>query len=221
MSLRRLLSHLVPFSIERGESRVHPRLSVRLVGGRLRLDAQRVNHSGGSLRDVWAAAFAHLRPERRPLERVLLLGLGGGSSLDLLRERGVHAPIDAVELDPEVVRLARAHFGLERLQPLEIHVADALDWIERPGERYDLVLVDLFIEDEIPPAARAEPFLRGLGARLAPGGLLVFNQLGHTPRRYAEALELQRLAARVLGPARILVCGTNQLLVHEAGHATR
>jgi hypothetical protein len=86
--LRRRPSHLVPPRVERGGSHVHPRPWVRLVAGRLHLDAQRVHHSGGSLRDVRAAAFAQLRPEPRPLERVPLLGPSGGGALELLRERG-------------------------------------------------------------------------------------------------------------------------------------
>ncbi|TAJ02578.1 MAG: hypothetical protein EPO68_18015, partial [Planctomycetota bacterium] len=106
-ALRRLLSYLRAQQLERVESAVHPRLSVRVVSGRLRLDAARVNHSGGKLRDAWAQAFDALRPEQRRVERALLLGLGGGSAIELLRERGVRAHVDAVELDPVVVRVAR------------------------------------------------------------------------------------------------------------------
>lgn len=214
--LRRCLSHLWPQRIALGASAIHPHLSVRVVAGRLQLDARRVNHSGGSLRDVWQAAFAELRIEQRHIERAALLGLGGGSALELLRAAGQRAPIDAVELDPEVVRLARTCFGVERFAPLEIHLADALAWIELPGARYELIAVDLFVEDEIPPAAREPRALRALARRLAPGGLLLFNQLGHTPRHYAAALVFAELARRELGSARLIACGTNQVLAHEA-----
>jgi 16S rRNA (guanine966-N2)-methyltransferase len=46
----------------------------------------------------------------------------------------------------------------------EVVQADALAWIERPGERYDVAFVD-------PPYASglAEPVLAALGARLNPG----------------------------------------------------
>jgi spermidine synthase len=214
--LRRLLSWLWPQRLVRTSSAVHPYLSVRVVAGRLQLDARRVTHSGGSLREVWRQAFDALAIARHPRERVLLLGLGGGSALELLRERGVRAAVDAIELDPEVVRLARARFGIERWQPLAIHVADALVWIDQPGPRYDMVLVDLFVEDVIPPLAREEGFVRALAARLAPGGLLLFNQLGHTPAHAAAAHAFAQRAAAWLGSAWLLACHTNLVLVHGA-----
>lgn len=214
--LRRLASHLWAQRLEEAASAVHPRLAVRVVAGRLRLDAARVNHSGGLLRDAWAQAFDVLRPEQRALARVALLGLGGGSALELLRERGVRAHVDAVELDPVVVRLAREHFGVERHAPLSIHVADALAWIAQRGPRYDLVLVDLFVEDEMPEGTREEPFLRALGARLAPGAALLVNQLGLTPTQMAAARRCEALARSVLGSAHLLSCATNLVLVHES-----
>lgn len=216
--LRALLSYLWAQRLAEVASDVHPRLAVRIVSGRLRLDAARVNHSGGKLRDAWAQAFEAVRPEQRSIERVLLLGLGGGSALELLRERGVRAHVDAVELDPVVVRLAREHFGIDALAPLSIHVADALAWVAQPGPRYDLVLVDLFVEDEMPAGSRDEPFLRALAARLVPGGVLLVNQLALSLTQIAAARRCQGLAERVLGPSRLVACATNLVLVHESLH---
>ena len=67
-----------------------------------------------------------LAPTRR--RRVLLLGLAAGSVGRAVRALDPKAEIVGVELDREVLRLARRHFGLGRLG-IEIVVGDALEFL--------------------------------------------------------------------------------------------
>lgn len=154
--------------------------------------------------DAIAAPLLFLPPKRR--RRILILGLGGGSVARLARAFAPEAEIVGVELDAEVVRLARAHFELDRLG-LRIELADAREWLagqSRAGaraERFDAVLEDVFIgrgdavhkPDWIPAPAHAQA-----AALLARGGVFVSNTLDEHVRvaaamreRFASVAEIQ------------------------------
>jgi len=155
----------------------------------------------GCVWDAIAAPLLALPPARR--RRILILGLGGGSVARLGRALAPQAEIVGVELDAEVVRLARAHLELDRLG-VRVDVADARDWLAAAvgrGERFDAVLEDVFIgrgdavhkPDWIPAPAHDQA-----AALLARGGVLVSNTLDEhgrvaaaLARRFARILEIR------------------------------
>ncbi|MFO0688281.1 MAG: fused MFS/spermidine synthase [Myxococcota bacterium] len=135
--------------------------------------------------DAIAAPLAWLPPHRR--RKILILGLGAGSVARLARALAPQAEIRGVELDGEVVRLAREHFELDALG-LTVEQADARVWLERAvsrAERFDAILEDVFVgrgdavhkPDWIP-----EPAHRQAKALLVRGGLLVSNTLDEHAR---------------------------------------
>jgi spermidine synthase len=114
-----------------------------------------------------------LPPPRR--RRVLLLGLAAGSVARAVRALDPSAGIVGVELDPEVVRLARRHFGLDDLGIG--WSGDALEFLRRPPPlRPDRG--DLFIG---PRSVRKPGWLLNEGyrliRRLRPGGYVVSNTI--------------------------------------------
>jgi spermidine synthase len=141
----------------------------------------------GCVWDALAAPILALAPERR--RRVLLLGLGGGSVARLVRALAPEADLVGVELDAEVVRLARAHFGLDALD-LEVRVEDARAVLRRETRRFDLVVEDVFVGrgDAVhKPDWLPHPGLDLAAGLVAPGGLLVSNALDEA-RSVAAAL---------------------------------
>ena len=153
-------------------------MPVRVVmrNGRKRLDAPTVNYSFGTLHAIFAAALQRIDVRRRAPRSVLLLGLGGGSVIELLRGRHrVAAPIVAVEVDPEVVRLATEHFGLGRWCDLEVIVADALDFVATDQRAFDLVVVDVFVDEVVPAPFRETRFLAAARERMTADGMLLYN----------------------------------------------
>lgn len=109
--------------------------------------------------------------------RALCLGLGVGAMPRLLRALYPQIAVDAVELEPAVVEAACTHFGLETSRHLQIHVADARQFVRRPDirGRYDLVFVDCYDSRAIPDALRRSDFYNDLVACISPKGLLSAN----------------------------------------------
>jgi spermidine synthase len=129
---------------------------------------------------VWdAIAAPALLLVGRPRPRVLVLGLGGGSAARIVRAILPDAGIVGVELDPDVVAAARAHFDLDGLD-VELHVDDALRFLRSDRRRHDLVLEDVFVghgDDVHKPAWIPHPGHDLVRRRLRPDGILVSNTI--------------------------------------------
>ncbi|MCY1000987.1 fused MFS/spermidine synthase [Myxococcus sp. MISCRS1] len=115
-------------------------------------------------------AMARAEP-RTP--RVLVLGLGAGTSARGLRETYPGAYVVGVELDAMVVKLARQHFGLGT--EVEVHIADARTFLRRDTRRYDAIIVDAFRFPYVPFHLTTREFAQEVAAHLEPGGVACFN----------------------------------------------
>ena len=217
---RWLASFVARQPVLRRSSSHHPHLEVVMVKGKKVLDGAMVNYSYGGLHLVFAEAFTRLDIGQRGIRSVLLIGLGAGSVVHLLRrDFGVKAPITAIEIDPVMVEVARQHFGLDRWRNLEVIVADAAEWVTTSTHRFDLVVIDAFYEARVPPALRTSAFARSLRERVAPGGWLLFNQVSNRPEARAEAMDCAALLQRVLGPTQLLPVRGNTILHWERPRA--
>jgi spermidine synthase len=110
--------------------------------------------------------------------RVLVIGLGGGTLPMFLHKHFPQATIDAVDIDPGVIEVAKEFFGFEVNDRLRAHVADGRQFIEETVEPYDLILLDAYGSDSIPYHLATLEFLEATRRALAPGGLVVSNIWG-------------------------------------------
>ncbi len=104
----------------------------------------------------------------------LVIGLGAGLVPAWYGERGVRT--DVVDINPDVVRVAREHFGFKPTG--DVVLADARYYLSQPGRRYDYVILDVFTGDTTPSHLLSLEALRLVRSRLADGGLLVVNLAG-------------------------------------------
>ena len=197
MDWRSWISWVKPISAERKAGLFGP-LYVRWEMGRKVLNTANANQSFGSLHRVWAAVLQHLNLQRKPPRSVLLLGLGGGSAVHILRdEMHLSCPITAVELDPAMIDLGKRHFGLGRWADLKIVQGDATIQVHALRERYDLVLVDLFDDLDMARGVDHGGFAHGLRERCEFGGTLCFNTVGYDDASEARCDRVKVLLQRV------------------------
>ncbi len=118
--------------------------------------------------------------------RVLIVGLGGGAMVRFLTHHEPQAQIDAVEIDPAVVRLADQYFDVRSGGNVRVHTADAVAFVESVVDRYDLILMDAFLRPSsdtdttgVPTRLKTLEFLGRLKQALAPGGVVAFNVNEH------------------------------------------
>jgi spermidine synthase len=107
--------------------------------------------------------------------RVLVVGLGGGTLPMFLRRHYPAATIDAVDIDPGVVEVAKAYFGFREDERMRAYVRDGRAFIEQCDRPYDLILLDAFGSDSIPRALTTREFLESVRRALTPRGMAVAN----------------------------------------------
>jgi hypothetical protein len=114
--------------------------------------------------------------------RALVLGMGGGASIQALRAADPGTVIDAVEIDPLVVRVAAEQFGVEPAPLLRIHVADARRFLAASSDAYDVIQFDLFRGGpDIPSHLATLEFFELARGHLRPGGVLMVNVFDLAP----------------------------------------
>lgn len=121
--------------------------------------------------------FAGLLLNPEP-EKILMVGLGGGSLPRVFAQLFPEAEQDLVEIDAAVVRVAEEFFQFSPTERMEVHVRDARVYVKRAldrGEQYDYVMLDAFTGDYIPEHLLTQEFLEEVRGLLAPGGVLVAN----------------------------------------------
>jgi spermidine synthase len=160
------------------------RYEVRRAGRSHRLYTDGVFHSqynpGQTLtRSVWDLLMipAFFLPAGA-IRRVLVLGVGGGTVLHLLRDFVRPQQMVGVELNPVHLRLARRFFGVTRPMATLIQ-ADAIRWLrDYRGAPFDLIIDDLFFEQDgegIRAAPLTRAWFRLLHKNLSRHGLAVVN----------------------------------------------
>jgi spermidine synthase len=117
------------------------------------------------------------------VERAMFVGLAGGTGVRQLQ--AVYGPVavDGVEIDPEVVDVARDYFGLDELANLNAIVADGRYALRTTDAAYDLIVLDAYRQPYIPFQLATEEFFTEAATRLTDDGVVVVN-VGRTERDY-------------------------------------
>jgi len=157
---------------------------VRSAGSSKRLYTDGVFHSQYNPKQkitghVWDLLMipAFFYPENK-IKRVLVLGVGGGAVLHMLRYFIAPEKILGVELNPVHLSVARRFFELKH-KSIELIESDAILWLEKyRGEKFDMIIDDLFTEEDGEPVsvvnANGKWFSRML-KHLTKNGVIVRN----------------------------------------------
>jgi len=134
-------------------------------------------------KEYWWRALAAV--ELPPRSSVLLVGLGGGTQVHLLRRLARPRRITAIEHDSAILRVARDWFGLGKIGGLEFLCAEAevaVQSLAASDRRFDFIMEDAAYAEE---PERALPLALALAGRVLPAGALVLNR-----HRRADAVAL-------------------------------
>lgn len=172
------VSYLYPHVVEARQGNVTPYLEVLRRNGKYILNSSRVNYSYGGLHLVFEDLFEKVNINRYQFKNVLLLGMGAGSIISLLREKyHLDFKITALEKDDVVIELAERYFNIGRFKNLEIVNRDAFEYVLHCTEKFDMVIVDLFIEEDVPAKFASASFLSALKNITAQHACVIYNKM--------------------------------------------
>lgn len=177
--LKNMISWLWPQVLFVSKGKETPVLEVAIENGKKVLNAGTVNYSFGSLHDVFRLALQKAKVETLRPDKILILGFGVGSVATILLEEMKLQPsvFTGIEADEVVIRIGKEEFDTERFKNLRLVHERAERFVAADPGSYDLIAVDLFVEDQVPEACQSEEFLQNLSRLLSPEGLLVFNTM--------------------------------------------
>jgi len=173
--LQYLLSFLFDTLVDSRSSKFNPVLDVKYYEGGYILDAKTSNFSFGTLHRVFQLSFDQLDIGSQAINSVLILGYGAGSITKLLNERLNKPRMVGVEIDAEVIAIAREYFGLDEVDNVSMVEMDATAYVKSCEDMFDLITIDLFDDERVPDQFHEQSFMSSLKRIINPGGTLVFN----------------------------------------------
>ncbi len=182
------MSYLFDQRIEKRQSDINGELEVSMSRGRFRLDANKATYSFEDLYSNFSRSFMHLDIGNSRMEKVLILGFGLGSIPLMLEDIFQQdAAYIGVEIDDQVLEMARRYLGETILNKVDLVCQDASTFVQDDSEIYDIIAVDLFINDKTPVKFREASFLQNIERLLAPNGILLYNTLTDNEEQERES----------------------------------
>lgn len=115
-------------------------------------------------------------------ERVLVVGLGGGSMVHFMKHYDPAVKVDVVEIDPKIVEIAEKYFGVKTAGNVSVITQDAFVYFKDAKATYDVIYMDAFLKPAadtdttgVPKKLRTIEFYKEVQKRLSPDGMVVYN----------------------------------------------
>src|ERR1051326_8250814 len=116
------------------------------------------------------------------LTNVLMIGLGGASTQRAYRHYYPDVTVETAELDPAVLRVAKAYFGFQESATQRVQLADGRVFIRRAEGPYGAIIVDAYTKSRygsfIPYHLATKEFFELADQRLTTNGVLAYNVIG-------------------------------------------
>lgn len=124
----------------------------------------------------------------RQVRNACIVGLGAGTIPRELNAAYGPLPIDGVEIDGEIVNLARQYFHMDEPN-LNVVVQDGRYFLQNTPQKYDLIGIDAYQQPYVPFQLTTNEFFHLVRSHLTPTGVAVINA-GRTNKdfRLVEAL---------------------------------
>ncbi|KEQ56295.1 Spermidine synthase protein [Marine Group I thaumarchaeote SCGC RSA3] len=143
-----------------------------------------LRHSSMNMRDpldlvIDYTEYFHLGMMFNPAAKdILFVGGGGFSGPKNFLALYPDTKIDVIEIDSDVIDVAKTYFNLETNPRLQIFNDDARKHLSMFDKKYDLIILDAYATNYVPYHLMTHEFFQLLEKRLEPNGVVVSNLIG-------------------------------------------
>lgn len=122
---------------------------------------------------VLASLYVNPNPQK-----ILILGLGGATIPKTLNKLVPNARIDIAEINPEIKQIAEKYFAFSTNENMHVFIKDGYDFIKTSAPNtYDLIIIDAYGKDHIPPSFLTVDFVKYIKNALSPSGVVAINTI--------------------------------------------
>lgn len=120
--------------------------------------------------------------------KILMIGLGGGSMVKALNILVPNAKIDIVEINSALPPIAQEYFNLKVNSNNKIIIEDGFEFVKKtPEKEYDIVLIDAFDKDYIPPTLLTDEFMQNVKKVMKERGVVAINTFTESKYKDVES----------------------------------
>lgn len=176
---KKILSYFYPITIYKETSTISKSIEVTLYNGKMLLNTENTNYSFGSLQSILKTGLLDIgKTEISRMESILILGVAGGSVIQtLVSDFSFSKKITGVELDQEIIHIANSYFNLDKIPNFKCVIADAEKFVQSDTNRYDLIIIDIFKDTEMPEFLFQDSFISNSKQLLNKNGYILFNTM--------------------------------------------
>lgn len=175
MEFKKLLSFLgIPYQVYTTRSSYNGEIIVSSVFGQNSISVENLTQTGPIVEIIWKKALKKVH--KKEIQNILVLGVGGGSILKVIRSTYKDANIVGIEIDKKMIDIGKKYFKLNSFNTV-INIKDAFEFVKKDRDKYDLILIDLLIGRNHPEKLSSEEFFKNINRRLSKSGTVVINQL--------------------------------------------
>lgn len=173
-----------PKVLEEVDSPINGKITVlKSFGFGTYIQVGELTQSGGIVYDVWRESLKKVRKTKEEVGNALILGLGGGTNAQVIREYWPNTHVTGVDIDPIMVEMGEKYLGLKEVKTIIRDASDFTADAVKNSFKYDLILVDTYLGDTFPEKLESDVFLKKVKKLLSPGGVAVFNRLYYDEKR--------------------------------------
>ena len=182
-----LLSYISTVPVAHTHSAFNKSIDVLERFGKNELYVNGIQQSGPYTIRLWKNGLKDIfdNPPKR-INTILILGVGGGTVFPMLHDKFPDAHISAVDIDSAIIRMYSEYFSSGTGSYVSLVCADARKFIRTVRSTFDLIIVDVYIGNDVPDFVTGESFFRDLKNITSPHGTVVCNYFSETdqPKKF-------------------------------------
>ena len=158
--MKKILSYIYPVT-KKIHSKISGDLEITWYNGKKHLNTKNANYSYGSLQRI--LKFGLEKIDLSNTKKILILGMGGGSVIKTLQDDfNYQNHITAIDIDPVIIKIAKEEFDIIEGENLKIICEDAQLFMQLNSQKFDLIIIDLYIDIKVPSSFLKIPFWQNI-----------------------------------------------------------
>lgn len=201
--IKKYLSYLIPIPEKSMYSPVSGKVEINWNNGHRVIDTKTANYSYGNLQKLLKFGLKKLpNTYIANCNEILILGVAGGSVIETLRKDYRYTKnITGIEIDPAMIYWMNNEFQIHNNYNTTIIEIDANYFVRNTKNKYDLIVIDIFIDTDMPDFLFERSFIEHTFKILNPSGYMIFNTIfknkTHKERNNTYYQNIQQYAKEV------------------------